>query len=220
MASEISKKLAKHKKTGRLYNKDTGLVFNSAEKDRLVIGRLDNDEFVPLDQEAVDLCEKHGVKYDESLVEVEEGEEEDVPDAVARAPETKGKKPAKKSEKEEEKEEEEEIPEAKPAPPKKATKKVSSEEEEKPEESEEPAPAKKASVVQAKENKTATSGTTSGVKGDFLSRHAKELEDYIASVRQEGETAKNRVQELEKEVENLKLEVAKRDKKIKAFLSE
>ena len=75
-STSIKNKLKKHTKTGKFYNPDTMLVFNSSDKNRLVVGRLDNDEFIPLDEEAISLCDEHQIKYDESLVTTEETTEE------------------------------------------------------------------------------------------------------------------------------------------------
>jgi hypothetical protein len=60
--------LKRHKKTDKLYHPESSLVFKSATE-KLVIGRMDGDEFISLDDETLDLCEKHQFKYDESLVE-------------------------------------------------------------------------------------------------------------------------------------------------------
>jgi outer membrane biosynthesis protein TonB len=65
--------LKKHKK-GFLYHADTNLVFKSSTE-KIVIGRLFQDDFISLDDEALELCEQNGFKYDETLVETEEAEE-------------------------------------------------------------------------------------------------------------------------------------------------
>ena len=63
--------LVKNKKLDCIYHKDSMLVFKSANE-KLVIGRIENDEIIPLDEKALELCEVHGFKYDESLVETED----------------------------------------------------------------------------------------------------------------------------------------------------
>ena len=74
--------LKKNKKLDKIYHPDTGLVFKSASE-RVVIGRIIEDEFASLDQESVDLCQQYGFRYDESLIEEEEqpNEEETNEDA-------------------------------------------------------------------------------------------------------------------------------------------
>lgn len=68
--------LKRNKKLDKIYNPDSGLVFNSSSKDKLVIGRIEDDEFISLDEKALELCEEYNFKYDESLVETEEEEQE------------------------------------------------------------------------------------------------------------------------------------------------
>ena len=63
--------LVKNKKLDCIYHKDSMLVFKSANE-KLVIGRIENDEIISLDEKALELCEVHGFKYDESLVETED----------------------------------------------------------------------------------------------------------------------------------------------------
>lgn len=66
--------LKRHKKTGKVWHPESGLVFKSA-KDKVVIGRYENDDFIELDDEALDLCVEFGFKYDKDLVEEDEEEE-------------------------------------------------------------------------------------------------------------------------------------------------
>lgn len=80
----MSAKTAKYKKNskiGKYYQVETGLVINSTEE-KLVIGRIKGDEFIPLDQDddieqTLKLCEDSGLKFDQTLVSFEEEEEED-----------------------------------------------------------------------------------------------------------------------------------------------
>lgn len=67
MTSKILLK-AKRNKAGHIYYQDINLVIKSA-KEALVIGRLENDEFIPLDEKCLELCEQHNLKYDTTLVE-------------------------------------------------------------------------------------------------------------------------------------------------------
>lgn len=86
--------LKRNKKLDKIYHLDSGLVVNSA-KEKLVVGRIENDEFVVLDQTALDLCKKFDLKYDETLVDSDDDEEDEEDNEV-------------NSEKEEEEKEEEE----------------------------------------------------------------------------------------------------------------
>ena len=55
--------LKKNKKLDKIYHPETSLVFKSATE-KIVIGRIEDDEFVPLDQLCVDLCLQNNFKYD------------------------------------------------------------------------------------------------------------------------------------------------------------
>jgi flagellar capping protein FliD len=74
MSAKAKLTLKVHKKTSKLYNVETGLVFNNAT-DKSVVGRIVDDEFIAFDSEALRLCEENGYKYDKSLVSTEETEE-------------------------------------------------------------------------------------------------------------------------------------------------
>ena len=67
--------LKKNNIINKIWHPESTLVFKSS-KEKLVIGRLDNKDFIPLDDEALDLCIKWKFKYDNSLVDDEEGEGE------------------------------------------------------------------------------------------------------------------------------------------------
>jgi hypothetical protein len=66
--------LKKNKKLDKIYHPDSGLVFKSATE-KVVIGRIVDDEFISLDEATLELCEQYNFKYDESLVETEEVDE-------------------------------------------------------------------------------------------------------------------------------------------------
>ena len=68
----VLKKLNTH---NTIWHPESTLVFKS-QKDRLVIGRYVDDKIIPLDDEALSLCETWKFKPDESLFEGGEGEEE------------------------------------------------------------------------------------------------------------------------------------------------
>ena len=76
--------LKKNKEINKIWHQESTLVFKSAEE-KVVIGRYTDDELIPLDSEALSLCEEWGFKYDKSLVEEDqpprnEEEDEDQPD--------------------------------------------------------------------------------------------------------------------------------------------
>jgi len=60
--------LKKNKAINKIWHPDSGLVFKSA-KEKLVVGRCVDDEFIPLDDETLDLCTEWKMRYDPSLVE-------------------------------------------------------------------------------------------------------------------------------------------------------
>jgi len=72
--------LKKLKELDTIWHPESGLVFKSAT-DKVVISRWVNEENFPLDDEAIELCEKWKFKYDTSVFgdqeEEEEGEDED-----------------------------------------------------------------------------------------------------------------------------------------------
>lgn len=67
--------LKKLKELDTIWHPESGLVFKSAT-DKVVISRWVNEENIPLDDEAIELCEKWKFKYDTSVFGEEEGEEE------------------------------------------------------------------------------------------------------------------------------------------------
>jgi hypothetical protein len=66
----VLKKLNTH---NTIWHPESTLVFKS-QKDRLVIGRYVDDKIIPLDEEALSLCETWKFKPDESLIEGEDTE--------------------------------------------------------------------------------------------------------------------------------------------------
>ena len=89
-----------------IWHPESTLVFKS-KKERKVIGRYVDGEMIPLDDESLQLCVKWRFKYDESLVEEEEGdegdegdeEEESVPEEEESVPEEEESVPEEESEK-------------------------------------------------------------------------------------------------------------------------
>jgi len=205
MSSKTAKLvLKKNKKLDKIYHPDTGLVFKSATE-KVVIGRIVDDEFVPLDEEAVELCEKNSFKVDESLLETDEAEE----------PETKKKSSSKKKSEEEteETEETEEPPKGKKAPPK--------EEEKKPvNDSKAATPAKDSkAATPAKDSKATPANDSLDCFAKIIARHNKELQDYVSGHQTESEAVKEQVAELEKQLASAKKDLEEVRKKLKGVLS-
>ena len=67
--------LKKLKSINKIWHPESTLVFKSLE-DKKVIGRFCDNEFIPLDNEALSRCSKWGFNYDPELVEEEEEEVE------------------------------------------------------------------------------------------------------------------------------------------------
>ena len=65
--------LKRNKKLDKIYHPESGLVFKSASE-KIVIGRIADDEFISLDEDTIALCEQYGQEYDKSLVEEVEDE--------------------------------------------------------------------------------------------------------------------------------------------------
>ena len=68
----ILKSLKKYK---TIWHPESTLVYKS-KKERIVIGRYVDNELIPLDEEALELCEVWHMKPDESLIEEEDKEED------------------------------------------------------------------------------------------------------------------------------------------------
>jgi hypothetical protein len=71
--------LKKNKTINKIWHPESTLVFKSP-KEKLVIGRFQNGDVIPLDEEALDLCVQWKFKYDTSLVDEEEVTESDTGD--------------------------------------------------------------------------------------------------------------------------------------------
>jgi septin family protein len=68
MSSKSKAVFKKHRKLGKIYDAETGLVIKS-QTEKLVIGRIVDDEFLELDEETVKIAEENGYKIDPSLIE-------------------------------------------------------------------------------------------------------------------------------------------------------
>lgn len=74
--------LKKLKQLNTIWHPESTLVFKSSE-DKVVIGRYVDDNFISLDEEALDACLKWNFKYDKDLVDEEvDGSEEEKEDMI------------------------------------------------------------------------------------------------------------------------------------------
>jgi hypothetical protein len=78
--------LVRNKKLDKFFHQETGLVFKS-EQEKIVIGKIDNDSIVKLNEDDIDNCKKFGFKYEivaekapnvnnKEITELEESDEE------------------------------------------------------------------------------------------------------------------------------------------------
>ena len=81
--------LKKLKELDTIWHPESTLVFKSS-KDKIVIGRYENEKFVSLDDICLKLCETWKFKYDSDLIETEEVDEE-VDEEVEETEEVKEK---------------------------------------------------------------------------------------------------------------------------------
>jgi predicted DNA-binding WGR domain protein len=96
----VQRVLRKHRPTSRLWHPETGLAFKSA-RERVVVGKIVKNKFVPLEEEDVDTCKQWGYAFEppvkeEEEPEVEESEGEEEPE------ESEGEEEPEESEGEEE----------------------------------------------------------------------------------------------------------------------
>uniref|UniRef100_A0A6C0EJW1 Uncharacterized protein n=1 Tax=viral metagenome TaxID=1070528 RepID=A0A6C0EJW1_9ZZZZ len=186
----------KNKKLDKIYHPDSGLVIKSA-KERIVIGRIDDGEFVPLDDVALELCEEWDLEPDKTLLEDEEDEDVD-------------EKTKKKSKDEDEDDEEEEKPKGKKSKPKDEDE----EEEEKPKGKKKSKPKDEDEEEEEKPKGKKSKPAEGETIVELLARHAKEVQDYVA-----GLTTSSSDNDLEKELEKTKKELEKTKKKLKNVLA-
>lgn len=67
MSTKVKLEWLKHKKSNHIYNKKSSLVIKSAQE-KVVIGRIENDEFVELDKTCIELCEQYGLTYGDTKI--------------------------------------------------------------------------------------------------------------------------------------------------------
>ena len=208
MSSKATKLvLKKNKKLDKIYHPDTGLVFKSATE-KVVIGRIVDDEFVPLDDEAVELCEQNQFKVDESLLESEETEEQ---------PAEKKKTSKKKSDEVEEESDEDESPKKKASQEEKAVIKDKAKPVAKEDESEN-TPASKDTKPVASKAKAPANDSVDGFAA-ILNRHTKELQDFVSARQAEAQADKDKITELVAQLATTKKELEDVRKKLKGVLS-
>jgi hypothetical protein len=197
--------LKKNNKLDCVYHKDSMLVFKSATE-KLVTGRIENDELLPLDEKALELCEEYGFPYDESLVETEEADAAEAEEpAVEEKPVAKTESKADSKTKAKAEAKADAKAEAKPKEVAKAPKKSEASETE-----ESPPEEKKAKVATKKVAPTSESSLES-----ILQRHSEELQEFVASRPNHAE----KVEQLEQQVAALKKELDETRKKMKGLLA-
>ena len=104
--------LKKLKELGKIWHDDSRLVFKS-ETEKLVIGRYEDNKFIPLDNEAVIRCKTWNFKYDPSIevegLEEQENEEEEDDEEEEEEEEEEQEGEQEEQEEGEEEEQEEEV---------------------------------------------------------------------------------------------------------------
>lgn len=176
MASKSEKRSWK-KKGDFIYNPDSNLIIKSA-KEKVVIGRFDEDGNKVEDEKTLELCKEYGLDPDTSLLEaVAERDEKEKED----------EKEESEEEEEEEKEDEKDNEEKEDSPPKREDKK---------------APAKKDSVqkesVQNKDLSTLLETFSKQVES-IVNGHVqrnRELEEQLNTTRKELEETKKKLKKI------------------------
>lgn len=79
MSSAKKITLKKLKELNTIWHPESTLVFKSSEE-KVVIGRYEDGELIPLDETSLELCSKWKFKYDKDLVEEDENEEDETQD--------------------------------------------------------------------------------------------------------------------------------------------
>ena len=90
MSSKSKAVFKKHRKLGKIYDAETGLVIKS-QTEKLVIGRIVDDEFLELDEDTVKIAEENGYKIDPSLIEDGDNEQSSEADGAEEEPKPKSK---------------------------------------------------------------------------------------------------------------------------------
>ena len=83
----VLKKLKRDGEDETLWHPESRLVFKS-KKEKLVVGRLNDDEDMAVDETVIDLCNKWKFKIDPSLVESGSEEEEEEADRMPAVPQS------------------------------------------------------------------------------------------------------------------------------------
>lgn len=189
MASKSEKRSWK-KKGEFIYNPDSNLIIKSA-KEKVVIGRFDEDGNKVEDEKTLELCKEYGLDPDTSLLEAvaekEEKEEEDENE------EEKEDEEKEEDEKEEEEDEEKEDPPKRNDLPKKEKESVQKESSQ-----------KESSQKESSQNKNLSS---------LLETFTKQVESIV-----NGHVQRNR--ELEEQLNTTRKELEETKKKLKKILSD
>jgi hypothetical protein len=82
---EVNTVLRKNKAIDMLWHSATGMVFKSA-KERIVIGKCENDKVLPLTQNDIEICMAHSFAYEELNNDNSDSEDEIVPDKISVQP--------------------------------------------------------------------------------------------------------------------------------------
>jgi len=207
MSAKAKLKFSRSKQLDCIYNKDSGLVIKS-EKDRVVIGRIEDDAVIPLDEKALELCEKFGLEPDKTLLE-ETAQEEAEPEETEEAEE----EPREEAEEENAEEEESEEKEEEPKPPVGKGKKDVPKETPK----EAPKPA-------TKEDAKKVSGKTSGdplvtLAVNFQQKISVELEQHQRGVQEYVSGLTENLTAVQEELVNVKKELEETKKKLKGMIA-
>jgi outer membrane biosynthesis protein TonB len=204
MASKKEKTVfKKHKALDKVYHPESGLVIKSAT-DKVVVGRISDDEFVSLDDECLELCEKYGFKYDETLVAEQESEEN---------PEVE--------EKPEEEAEEEPEEEAEPEPKKKSKVKESETkaETEEPQPEPQPEPKKKPKEDGKKAPEKPKGNDVMSELSSLVSSHSESLTAFVQTLLDRSNESQDKCSKLEAEISSLKTQLEETKTKMKKLLS-
>jgi len=199
----MSKKVLKFqrlKELDTIWHPETKLVLKSATE-KVVIGRYVDSTFIPLDETALELCELHKFKYDESLLTnavEEEGGEEEGGEEEGEEQEEGGEE--EEQEQEEGGEEEEDAGEEEG-------------EEEEGEEEEQPVPEsvpEPTSVPQQKKESVAKKSTDDS---DFSAKFVF-MNKYLSEV---SSSVDNRIKNYEDEIAKLKESISKKNKEYESL---
>jgi outer membrane biosynthesis protein TonB len=210
MASKKEKTVfKKHKALDKVYHPDSGLVIKSAT-DKVVVGRISEDEFIPLDDECLELCEKYGFKYDETLVAEEDGAEEEAEQDAEETPEEVAEETPETVE-----------PEKQPETKKKNSKAVEQNVEQEPEKQPvpQPEPKKKTKEEVKKAPEKPKGNDVMSELSSLVSSHSESLTSFVQVLLDRSTESQERCSKLEAEISTLKTQLEETKNKMKKLLS-